>query len=82
MTEEEPVAKPMDHLRPGEHAEPPAYTDVAGVARYCGVSQRTVRRWMKCGLKHYKPAASQQGGVLIKFSDLDAWLEKHAVENA
>ena len=56
------------------------YTDVAGVAQYCGVSDRTVRRWMRAGLRHVKPDPSQQGRVLIKWSELDAWLEKHAVE--
>ncbi len=57
------------------------YTDVAGVAEYCGVSDRTVPRWMRAGLRHYKPTPAQQGHVLIKWTDLDAWLEQHAVEH-
>lgn len=58
-----------------------AYGDVESVAAHLGVSPRTVRRYMASGgLKHYKPDSAQQGRVLIKWADLDAWLERHAVE--
>jgi excisionase family DNA binding protein len=54
---------------------------VEDVANYCDVSDRTVRRWLHDGLKHYKVGPGQQGSVRIKWSDLDAWLEAHAVEH-
>ena len=53
----------------------PAYGRIADVAEHCGVSIRTVSRWMDLGLPYAKPDPSQQGVVLIKWADLDAWLE-------
>lgn len=54
-----------------------AYARVSAVAEYCGVSDRTVRRWMDLGLPYSKPDPSQQGVVLIKWADLDSWLAEN-----
>ncbi len=58
----------------------PAYGDVAAVAKYLGVSDRTVRRMLANGLRHVKFGDGQQAGVRIAWADLDAWLDAHAVE--
>ena len=54
-----------------------AYADVASVAAHLGVSPRTVRRMFKRGLPHVKLDDSQQGRVLVRWDDLDAWLADH-----
>lgn len=56
----------------------PAFTSIRGVAEHCDVSDRTVRRWLEAGLRHYKLDPSQQARVLIRWSDLEAWLDAHA----
>ena len=44
-------------------------------AAYAGVSTRTMRDWLKQGLKH-----SRVGGcILLRFSDVDAFIEKFTV---
>lgn len=58
----------------------PAYGDVAAVAVYLDVSDRTVRRMLADGLRHVKFGKGQQSGVRIKWTDLDVWLDDHAVE--
>jgi hypothetical protein len=54
----------------------PAFGRIQAVADHCGVSPRTVRRWLDAGLPHYKPDPSPQGVVLIKWADLDRWLSE------
>jgi|JI10StandDraft_1071094.scaffolds.fasta_scaffold63937_10 excisionase family DNA binding protein len=58
----------------------PAFGDVAAVAAYLGVSDRTVRRMLADGLRHVKFGQGQQAGVRIAWADLAAWLDAHAVE--
>lgn len=58
-----------------------AYGGMSDFAEHCAVSVRTVQRWIESGgLKAYKPDPSRQGRVLIKWADLDAWLEARAVQ--
>ncbi|MFC1613921.1 helix-turn-helix domain-containing protein [Gemmatimonadota bacterium] len=46
---------------------------VKSAAEFCDVSARTVRSWLKSGLKH-----SVIGGVyLIRKEDIDAFIESH-----
>lgn len=46
----------------------PAYGDVAAIAAYLNVSDRTVRRMLANGLRHVKFGEGQQAGVRIKWT--------------
>ena len=52
-----------------------AWGKVKSVAERSDVSPRTVRTWLKEGLPHYKI----RGIVLIKFEELDSFLESFSV---
>jgi hypothetical protein len=41
-------------------------------AAYADVSERTIRTWLKCGLRHVRPNG---GAILIKIEWLDEFLE-------
>ena len=45
-------------------------------AKYSGVSERTFRKWLKKGLRHSR---LETGSVLIRFTAIDEYLEKHSV---
>jgi predicted site-specific integrase-resolvase len=47
-------------------------------ARYAGVSERTMRNWLKDGLKHSRLPT---GTVLIHASNIDSYLDGYAVLN-
>ena len=47
------------------------------IAKYTGVSERTLRSWLKNGLKYSKIG----GIVLIRFRDADEFIEKFRVES-
>lgn len=61
-------------------SQSPAFGDVAAVAAYLGVYDRTVRRMLSDGLRHAKFVRGQQAGVRIAWADPAAWLDAHAVE--
>jgi len=46
-------------------------------ASYAGVSTRTMRDWLKMGLKHSRV----RGCILIKFADIDTYLELCTANN-
>jgi len=48
-------------------------------AKYAGVSERLMRDWIKQGLKHSR---LRTGTVLIRFSDIDAFLEQFAITSS
>jgi excisionase family DNA binding protein len=48
---------------------------VRAAAEYAGMSQRTVRDWLKMGLPHSKV----RGSILIEYRQLDEWLRGFAV---
>lgn len=50
---------------------------VKSAADYTGMSQRTVRTWLKRGLPHSKVG----GTILIEYRQLDQWLRSFAVED-
>jgi excisionase family DNA binding protein len=52
------------------------YRTVAEAADYAHVHEKTIRRWMKSGLRYSKPNRAQQGRVLIKQADLQAFLDR------
>ncbi|OEU62875.1 MAG: hypothetical protein BBJ57_03490 [Desulfobacterales bacterium PC51MH44] len=54
-----------------------AWGKVKTIAERSDVSPRTVRNWLKDGLPHSRV----KGTILIKFEELDAFLERFAVED-
>jgi len=50
---------------------------VKKAAKYCGMSERTVRSWLKQGLKHSRLSS---GTILIKIAWMDEYLETYAVQ--
>lgn len=50
---------------------------VKSIAQYSGVSQRTLRNWIKQGLKHSRLPS---GAILIQYSAVDQFLKGFEVE--
>jgi hypothetical protein len=53
-----------------------AWLKVVDAAKFSDVKSRTVRGWLKSGLRHSRLPS---GLILIKTSDLDSFLEGHRV---
>jgi excisionase family DNA binding protein len=53
------------------------WVKIKPAAKYVGMSPRTVRSWLKTGLKH---ARLPGGAVLIRYEWLDAYLEEFAAK--
>jgi len=51
---------------------------VKTAAKYADVSERTFRSWLKQGLKHSRLPS---GTILIRYSDIDEWLESFSVND-
>ena len=49
---------------------------IKSAAEYCDVSTKTFRGWLKQGLPHSR----LERCVLINRTELDQWLERHAVD--
>ena len=49
---------------------------VKPAAKHAGVSERTLRKWLKRGLKHSRLPS---GTILIRYSDIDEFLGRFAV---
>ncbi len=59
------------------HTISPKYLTLSEAARYCSLSEKTLRRKMDAGnLAYYRPCRS----VLISVADLDAMMETSRVE--
>jgi excisionase family DNA binding protein len=59
----------------------PEHFTVAEAADYCRVHEKTIRTWMReRGLRCIKPTPTQQGRVLIRRGDLDAFLDAHSYQ--
>lgn len=54
----------------------PGWAKVSGVCEYTETEKRTVRTWLKAGLKHSRLPS---GMILIRLADVDDYLEKFAV---
>ena len=50
---------------------------VKKAAEYCGMSERTVRSWLKQGLKHSKLKSET---ILVKIGWIDEYLEAYKVQ--
>ena len=48
-------------------------------AQYAGVSERTMRDWLKQGLKHSRLLT---GTILISYDDIDNYIKKYAVSES
>ena len=53
------------------------WASVKKAAKYADISERTMRDWLKNGLKHSKPSA---GMIRIRYSDIDEYLMKYQVD--
>jgi hypothetical protein len=54
----------------------PSWTKIKGAAVYAGVSERTVRSWMKHGLRYSR---LKSGTVLFSYRWIDQYLEQFEV---
>ncbi|MFC1895332.1 helix-turn-helix domain-containing protein [Thermodesulfobacteriota bacterium] len=55
----------------------PGWLKAKDAARYCSVSVRTIRTWLKDGLRHVRV----RGSLLIKSQWIDEFLEGHEVND-
>ncbi|MCX5852965.1 MAG: hypothetical protein NT072_13110 [Deltaproteobacteria bacterium] len=62
-----------------EHGTTAGWGGVKAGAKHAGRSERTLRSWFGKGLKHSRLPS---GTVLVKFSDIDSFLEKFAVSES
>jgi len=53
------------------------WTKVKDAAKYAGMSERTLREWLKKGLPH---SVLPSGTILIKYSAIDDFLESYSVQ--
>ena len=68
------VAPEITHVT----APPPQFLRVENVAQACGVSAKTVYRWLHDGLPHHRPpGAGSRGILLVSRTDLDSWLRRY-----
>ena len=56
----------------------PGWAKIKQASAYAGVSPRTMRDWLKRGLKHSRLPT---GTILIRFDDVDGYLEGFSVDN-
>jgi len=62
-----------------EVTQPPrGYAKIQTAARYFGVSERTLREYLKVGLPHFRLST---GTILIAYRDIDAWLQQFRVDD-
>jgi hypothetical protein len=55
------------------------WLDVNGLTAYCSTGKRTIREWLKMGLKHAR--VNGTGKILVKREWIDAFLEGFAIAN-
>lgn len=53
------------------------WVKIKPAAEYAGIKERTMRGWLKDGLKH---SCLPSGTILIKYECIDAYLEAFAVK--
>jgi phage antirepressor YoqD-like protein len=52
------------------------WAKIKEAAKFADIGERTMREWLKQGLKHSRLST---GTILIRYSDIDDWLESFAV---
>lgn len=55
------------------------WTKIKSAAAYAGIKERTMRDWLKEGLKHSRLPS---GTVLIKYDWIDEYLESYAAKDS
>jgi excisionase family DNA binding protein len=55
----------------------PEWLDLKAVQAYACVSERTIREWIHLPVNPLPASQTGSGKILIKRSQLDAWLEAH-----
>lgn len=55
----------------------PGWLRIKGACGYCGIQERTLRKWFQQGLRYSKI----RGSVFIKLDWLDSFLEGYEVTN-
>jgi hypothetical protein len=53
------------------------WAKIKAAAKYAGMSERTLREWLKKGLPH---SVLPSGTILLKFSAIDDFLESYSVK--
>jgi hypothetical protein len=53
------------------------WAKIKRAAKFADIGERTMREWLKQGLKHSRLST---GTILIRYSDIDDWLESFAVD--
>ena len=56
--------------------------DLKALGKYCCASERTIREWIHRAENPLPAVQVQRGKILVKRSQFDAWLEKHALQSA
>ena len=56
---------------------PDGWAKIKTAAKYAGISERTMREWLKQRLRH---ARLPTGTILVKCTDIDAYLSRFVVE--
>jgi excisionase family DNA binding protein len=56
---------------------PEGWGKMKAAAKYAGVSPRTMRDWLKRGLRHSR---FPTGTILVKYTDIDEYLSTFIVE--
>jgi excisionase family DNA binding protein len=59
---------------------PAEWLGLRQVARYVSISERTLRGWIRSPVDPL-PAVRVCGKILVRRSELDAWLSKHRVKS-
>ena len=54
------------------------WAKITQAAQYAGVSVRTLRKWLRMGLRHSRVPG---GTVLISYKAIDEFLQKHEVQD-
>ena len=54
------------------------WAKIRPASKYAGVSERTLRDWLKYGLRHSRPRSG--GTILIKYKWIDEFLERFEVK--
>jgi excisionase family DNA binding protein len=75
-----PAVRPAREARATRPLAPwPEWLDLHSLTEYAAVSERTVRNWIQAPVNPLL-AVRIGGKILVKRSELDRWLEQHAVK--
>jgi excisionase family DNA binding protein len=58
--------------RTSQGAIEPEYLSLAELANYCSVSKKTLRKWLACGMPHFKVSRL----VRVNVGEFNAWMRQ------